>query len=149
MNRIKSIQVKKKMLRDEDVASIESESSESDEIIEETDDDVFYGNEKDTAIKEKPKIEIGNNNKANIRKRFLKQISKKIQPLSSPKNTQLKMKRSSYFELLQSKQIFQKFLCIGIDESGLETIEDMDELMLMPKITFNFPNNKSENELEL
>lgn len=149
MNRIKSIQVKKKMLRDEDVASIESESSESDEIIEETDDDVFYGNEKDTAIKEKPKIEIENNNKANIRKRFLKQISKKIQPLSSPKNTQLKMKRSSYFELLQSKQIFQKFLCIGIDESGLETIEDMDELMLMPKITFNFPNNKSENELEL
>ena len=149
MNRIKSIQVRKKMLRDEDVASIESESSESDEIIEETDDDVFYGNEKDTAIKEKPKIEIENNNKANIRKRFLKQISKKIQPLSSPKNTQLKMKRSSYFELLQSKQIFQKFLCIGIDESGLETIEDMDELMLMPKITFNFPNNKSENELEL
>ena len=149
MNRIKSIQVKKKMLRDEDVASIESESSESDDIIEETDDDVFFGNEKDISIKEKPKIEIGNNNKANIRKRFLKQISKKIQPLSSPKNTQLKMKRSSYFELLQSKQIFQKFLCIGIDESGLETIEDMDELMLMPKITFNFPNNKSENELEL
>ena len=103
----------------------------------------------DISIKEKPKIEIDNNNKANIRKRFLKQISKKIQPLSSPKNTQLKMKRSSYFELLQSKQIFQKFLCIGIDESGLETIEDMDELMLMPKITFNFPNNKSENELEL
>ena len=127
MNRIKSIQVKKKMLRDEDVASIESESSESDDIIEETDDDVFFGNEKDISIKEKPKI----------------------QPLSSPKNTQLKMKRSSYFELLQSKQIFQKFLCIGIDESGLETIEDMDELMLMPKITFNFPNNKSENELEL
>ena len=149
MNRIKSIQVKKKMLRDEDVSSIESESSESDDIIEETDDDVFFGNEKDISIKEKPKIEIENNNKANIRKRFLKQISKKIQPLSSPKNTQLKMKRSSYFELLQSKQIFQKFLCIGIDESGLETIEDMDELMLMPKITFNFPNNKSENELEL
>ena len=149
MNRIKSIQVKKKMLRDEDVASIESESSESDDIIEETDDDVFFGNEKDISIKEKPKIEIENNNKANIRKRFLKQISKKIQPLSSPKNTQLKMKRSSYFELLQSKQIFQKFLCIGIDESGLETIEDMDELMLMPKITFSFPNNKSENELEL
>ena len=149
MNRIKSIQVKKKMLRDEDVASIESESSESDDIIEETDDDVFFGNEKDISIKEKPKIEIENNNKANIRKRFLKQISKKIQPLSSPKNSQLKMKRSSYFELLQSKQIFQKFLCIGIDESGLETIEDMDELMLMPKITFNFPNNKSENELEL
>ena len=149
MNRIKSIQVKKKMIRDEDVASIESESSESDDIIEETDDDVFFGNEKDISIKEKPKIEIENNNKANIRKRFLKQISKKIQPLSSPKNTQLKMKRSSYFELLQSKQIFQKFLCIGIDESGLETIEDMDELMLMPKITFNFPNNKSENELEL
>ena len=149
MNRIKSIQVKKKMLRDEDVSSIESESSESDDIIEETDDDVFFGNEKDISIKEKPKTEIENNNKANIRKRFLKQISKKIQPLSSPKNTQLKMKRSSYFELLQSKQIFQKFLCIGIDESGLETIEDMDELMLMPKITFNFPNNKSENELEL
>ena len=149
MNRIKSIQVKKKMLRDEDVASIESESSENDDIIEETDDDVFFGNEKDISIKEKPKIEIENNNKANIRKRCLKQISKKIQPLSSPKNTQLKMKRSSYFELLQSKQIFQKFLCIGIDESGLETIEDMDELMLMPKITFNFPNNKSENELEL
>lgn len=149
MNRIKSIQVKKKMLKEEEVASIESESSDSDEIIEETDDDVFYGNEKDNYIKEKPKIDIDNNNKANIRKRFLKQISKKIQPLNSPKNTQLKMKRSSYFDLLQSKQIFQKFLCIGIDESGLETIEDMDELMLMPKITFNFPNNKSENELEL
>ena len=149
MNRIKSIQVKKKMLRDEDVASIESESSESDDIIEETDDDVFFLYVKDIRIKAKPKIEIEINNKAYIRKRLLKQISKKIQPLSSPKNTQLKMKRSSYFELLQSKQIFQKFLCIGIDESGLETIEDMDELMLMPKITFNFPNNKSENELEL
>ena len=61
MNRIKSIQVKKKMLRDEDVASIESESSESDDIIEETDDDVFFGNEKDISIKEKPKIEIENN----------------------------------------------------------------------------------------
>ena len=71
MNRIKSIQVKKKMLRDEDVASIESESSESDDIIEETDDDVFFGNEKDISIKEKPKIEIENSNKANIRKRFL------------------------------------------------------------------------------
>ena len=57
------------------------------------------------------------------------------------------LQRKSYFN--KAKKIYQKFLCIGIDESGLDTIDDMDEFILMPKITFNYPNNYSEKDLEL
>lgn len=154
MNRIKSIRISSKNIKDDEDISIES--SDDDDIIEETDDDMctIKTNDDNTLINKKKKLSLDDSDnketpsKENLRKKFLRQISQKIAPLRSPKNNFVSA-RKSYFDLLNSKQIFQKFLCIGIDESGLETIEDMDELMLMPKITFNYPNNKSESELEL
>ena len=53
------------------------------------------------------------------------------------------------FNLTKKYKIFQKFLSIGIDTSGLYTLDDeMFEFILNPKITYNFPFNNSENELE-
>lgn len=45
--------------------------------------------------------------------------------------------------------MFHKFLCIGIDKSGLDSIEDIDEMSLNPKITFNYPENADEKDLQL
>ena len=41
-----------------------------------------------------------------------------------------------------------KFLIVGVDEEGLELFQD-DEFILNPKITYNYPNNIKEHELEL
>lgn len=48
-----------------------------------------------------------------------------------------------------NKKIFEEFLVIGIENSGLEYITDLDELLLTPKIIYNYPNELSENELKL
>jgi hypothetical protein len=46
--------------------------------------------------------------------------------------------------------IFSKFLSIGIDTSILSSIkDDAESLFLEPKITFNYPFNYNENELDL
>jgi hypothetical protein len=40
-------------------------------------------------------------------------------------------------------------LTISLDTSGLCTLEDdMNTLLLNPKITYNYPNNNLEKELE-
>ena len=99
-------------------------------------------------------------NKKILCKKFLRKITRKIAPVkqeshinSSKSDNLAKEKRSSlrstYFDFYKAKKIFQKFICIGIDENGLDTIEDMNDLMLTPKITFNYPNNQNENELDL
>jgi len=38
---------------------------------------------------------------------------------------------------------------IGIENKGLEYIFDMDEMMLTPKILYNYPKELNEYELEL
>ena len=49
---------------------------------------------------------------------------------------------------IQNK-IFQKFLSVSVDTSGLYSLEDdMLILLLNPKITYNYPFNKMERELE-
>ena len=53
------------------------------------------------------------------------------------------------FNLTKKYKIFQKFLSIGIDTSGLYTLDDeMNDFILNPKITYNFPFNNLESELE-
>jgi hypothetical protein len=53
------------------------------------------------------------------------------------------------FNLTKKYKIFHKFLCLGIDTSGLYTLDDdMKNFILNPKITFDFPVNNLENELE-
>ena len=47
------------------------------------------------------------------------------------------------------KKIFEDFLVIGIEKEGLEYIDDIEEMTLAPKITYNYPNKLSENELNL
>lgn len=47
-----------------------------------------------------------------------------------------------------SKKIFEEFLTIGIEDTGLEYLTDHDELYLTPKILFNYPNKLQENELK-
>lgn len=142
-------------------------------IIEQGNDDTFYTNSnpkiptlKHTFIKTSNYVstqsiklaqhniskQIKDKSKQEIKHKILRQMSRRIvlnTPLENkPSNEEIRLsQRNSYFN--KAKKIFQKFLCIGIDESGLDTIEDMDELMLMPKITFNYPNNFSEKDLEL
>ena len=53
------------------------------------------------------------------------------------------------FNLTKKYKIFHKFLSIGIDTSGLNTLdEEMKNFILNPKINYNFPLNNLENELE-
>lgn len=58
-------------------------------------------------------------------------------------------RRNNIFNLTKKYKIFHKFLSIGIDTSGLYTLEDeMNNFILNPKINYNFPFNNLENELE-
>ena len=68
----------------------------------------------------------------------------------SSKNFSLKRKRVRNILYLTKKyKIFHKFLCVSLDTSGLYTLDDdMNSLLLHPKITYNYPFNNSENELE-
>jgi hypothetical protein len=49
----------------------------------------------------------------------------------------------------KKKKLFEEFIVIGIENTGLEYIHDIDEMCLTPKITYNYPNNLDENELKL
>lgn len=49
----------------------------------------------------------------------------------------------------KAKRIFEEFLTIGIENTGLEYIDDLQEMDLTPKITYNYPNKLSEKELKL
>lgn len=58
-------------------------------------------------------------------------------------------RRNNIFNLTKKYKIFHKFLSIGIDTSGLYTLDDeMNYFILNPKINYNFPFNNLENELE-
>ena len=53
------------------------------------------------------------------------------------------------FNLTKKYKIFHKFLCLGVDTSGLYSLDDdMKNFILNPKITYNFPINNLESELE-
>ena len=73
-----------------------------------------------------------------------------ISKSKSIKNISLKRKRirnALYFT--KKYKIFHKFLCVSVDTSGLYTLDDdMTSLLLNPKITYNYPFNNLENELE-
>ena len=57
--------------------------------------------------------------------------------------------RNSNLNLTKKYKIFHKFLSIGIDTSGLSSLDDeMNNFILNPKINYNFPFNNLENELE-
>ena len=59
-------------------------------------------------------------------------------------------RRNNIFNLTKKYKIFHKFLSLGIDTSGLYTLDDeMNNFILNPKINYNFPFNNLENELEL
>jgi len=49
----------------------------------------------------------------------------------------------------KTKRIFEEFLTIGIENTGLEYIDDLNEMDLTPKITYNYPNKLTEKELNL
>ena len=56
---------------------------------------------------------------------------------------------NSLFNLNKNYKIIHKFLCIGIDTTGLNSLDDeMNNFILNPKITYNYPFNNLENELE-
>ena len=46
------------------------------------------------------------------------------------------------------KKIFEEFIVLGIENTGLEYIDDLEELLMTPKIIYNFPNKLNENELK-
>lgn len=70
-----------------------------------------------------------------------KSLSDSTRPLSSSKYTLPKRKRG--------KRIFEEFLSIGIESNGLEYIDDIEELLMTPKITHSYPNKLNENEMNL
>ncbi len=47
------------------------------------------------------------------------------------------------------KRIFEEFITIGIQDNGLEYINDIDDLHLTPRIMYNYPNKLNESELKL
>ncbi len=47
------------------------------------------------------------------------------------------------------KRIFEEFITIGIEDHGLEYINDIDDLHLTPRIMYNYPNKLNESELKL
>jgi hypothetical protein len=49
----------------------------------------------------------------------------------------------------KTRHIFEELLVIGIEGTGLEYIDDLDEMLLSPKIIYNYPNCLEENELKL
>ena len=64
-------------------------------------------------------------------------------------NRVLNSQKNSFLSLNKKYKIFHKFLSIGIDTSGLNTLDDdMNDFILNPKINYNFPFNNLENELE-
>ncbi len=60
-----------------------------------------------------------------------------------------KKRAKKILSLTKQKKIFQKFLSVSVDTSYLYSLDDeMDILLLNPKIIYNYPFNKMERELE-
>ena len=73
-----------------------------------------------------------------------------ISKSKSYKSSSMKKKRGrKIFNLSKKYKIFHNFLSVGIDTSGLYTLDDtMKSLILNPKITYNYPLNNLEKDLE-
>ena len=98
---------------------------------------------------------LGKNNKSKINIFFELKNSKKSNDISiskskSYKSSSMKKKRGrKIFNLSKKYKIFHNFLSVGIDTSGLYTLDDtMKSLILNPKITYNYPLNNLEKDLE-
>lgn len=74
----------------------------------------------------------------------------KSKSYKSYKSSSIKRKRGrKIFNLSKKYKIFQNFLSVGIDTSGLYTLDDtMKSLILNPKIRYNYPLNNLEKDLE-
>ena len=84
---------------------------------------------------------IKNTENKNINSISINSLNEKGKKSNNRKNTIL--------NLTKPNKIFQKFLCLGIDTSWLYTLDnDLKILSLDPKITYNYPYNNLEKELE-
>ena len=64
-------------------------------------------------------------------------------------NESQKIKTIKILSITKQKKIFQKFLSVSVDTSGLYSLDnEMEILLLNPKIIYNYPYNKKERELE-
>lgn len=64
-------------------------------------------------------------------------------------NSKMKKKAMTMLNLSIQNKIFQKFLSVSVDTSALYSLDDeMQILLLNPKIIYNYPFNKMERELE-
>ena len=78
-----------------------------------------------------------------------KSASKNQTEIMSKKMSNEYKKKKTLLNLTSKNKIFQKFLCVSVDTSGLYSLDDeMKILLLNPKITYNYPFNKMERELE-
>lgn len=80
------------------------------------------------------------------------QNSKNNSLSKSKKCRNIPLKKKRYINILnltKKYNIFHKFLCISIDTSGLYTLDnEMNSLLLNPKISYNYPYNNLEKDLE-
>ena len=87
--------------------------------------------------------------KNNIQNKNIENIDKqKTHNINSNEN--MNMRRTKKFmNMTKQKKIFQKFLSVSVDTSCLYSLDDdMNILILNPKIIYNYPYNKKERELE-
>ena len=115
------------------------------------DNNNILNNKEESTIKSKDKTNIINNKENNtdkIQKNENQDLrdSRKFFESHNPINCK---KSLTILSLTKHNKIFQKFLCVSIDTSGLYSLDnDMKVLLLNPKITYNYPYNKMERELE-
>ena len=99
-------------------------------------------------LNENNKVEVNNNNYINPNTESKNINSISINSLNE-KEIKSHKRRKTILNLTKTNKIFQKFLCLGIDTSFLHTLdEDLKVLSLNPKITYNYPYNNLEKELE-
>ena len=115
-----------------------------------------YSKKKNIEINKNENNNININSNINLNKNFFEIKNSKnlndifISKSKSIKNYSLKRRKIRNMAYLTKKyKIFHKFLCVSVDTSGLYTLDDdIQSLLLNPKITYNYPFNNLENELE-
>ena len=115
-----------------------------------------YSNKKNIEINKNEDNNININSNINLNKNFFEIKNSKnlndifISKSKSIKNYSLKRRKIRNMAYLTKKyKIFHKFLCVSVDTSELYTLDDdIQSLLLNPKITYNYPFNNLENELE-
>lgn len=63
-------------------------------------------------------------------------------------NTQVMNSKIKEFKKDENR-VLAAFLIIGIDRNGIDIIDDMDQLLLTPKIYYNYPFNTLERDMKL